>query len=97
MKLTDDDQDDNLTKELKRKARVECRAFARLFNSPDGKMAIESLKRDIGWDQAGPIDQAKEEPIHHWLGQRSVIWGILHKTSMGERLLHENETEPTKP
>ena len=89
--LTDDDGDDDLQRSLKRQARKECRAFARLFKTEDGKLLLETLKRDIGWDQAGPVDQDKEHPIHHWLGQRSVIWGIQHKISMGERLIGEPE------
>ena len=89
--LTDSDEDDDLQKNLKRQARIECRAFSRLFKTADGKLLLETLKRDIGWDQAGPVDQDKEHPIHHWLGQRSVIWGIQHKISMGERLIGEHE------
>jgi len=91
--LTESDEDDDLQKNLKRQARIECRAFARLFKTPDGKLLLETLKRDIGWDQAGPVDQEKEHPIHHWLGQRSVIWGIQHKISMGERLVGQTDTK----
>ncbi len=87
--LTDDDGDDDLQRSLKRQARKECRAFARLFKTEDGKLFLETLKRDIGWDQSGPVDQENEHPIHHWLGQRSVIWGIQHKISTGERLTEE--------
>lgn len=96
MTLTDDDGDDDTMLHLKRQARIECRAFARLARTDDGKILLETIKRDIGWNEAGPVKQDAEHPIHHWLGQRSVIKGIEMKISMGERLINEPESK-TKP
>ena len=92
--LTDEEGDDDIVKQLKRQARIECRTFARLFKTQDGKTVLESIKRDIGWNEAGPGD-LKMRSLRHWVGQRSVIVGIANKISMGEKLLHEPETNET--
>lgn len=89
--LTDADSDSDVLRTLKKQARVECRVYARIFATPDGKLLLATLKRDIGWDEAGPINQDTEHPIHRWLGQRSVIAGIHQKISMGQKLIDEKE------
>ena len=86
MEESESDPDEDLRDKLTERDRVECRAFARVFSTADGKILLESIKRDIGWDEAGPIDRDTENPIIFWTGQRSVIWGIMHKISMGKRL-----------
>lgn len=98
MNLTDEEGDDSTMQSLKRQARVECRAFARLFRTPDGKLLMASLKAEFGWDAASPMPDKDGnisiQRIRSWTGSRSVIATILNKISMGERLIAEpNETD----
>jgi hypothetical protein len=91
--ILDEDDDSDTKKALKKQMRVECRAFARVLQTKDGKLLLESIKRDIGWDQSGPVNQDSEHPIHHWLGQRSVVWGMMHKAGLGEKLSNHKEND----
>ena len=83
---------------MNRQDRIECRAFARLFNTADGKLLLASIQRDIGWDTAGPRQEIQETtngntkstvPAYNrdeWIGQRSVIVGILTKINLGHQI-----------
>lgn len=91
-------------KDMTSQDRVECRLFHRLLKSKDGKQFMDSIKRDINWDGAGPSSTITEEthsnrktitPAQNrdeWIGQRQIIAGILMKAQMGGRLIDtENE------
>ena len=91
-------------RDLTQQDRIECRLFNRLLKSKDGKLFMESLKRDLNWDGAGPGSESHEVTQNNrktitpaqnrdeWIGQRQVIAGIMLKAQMGERLIDtENE------
>lgn len=95
--MIDDDDSDDVTRNLQRAARIEARQFCRVFRSADGRAVLEALKRDFGWDAAAPVpNQDGEIPVSRlraWTGSRAVIGTILHKLSLGESL----SDEPTTP
>ena len=90
---------DQIVQKMSKQDRVESRLYCRLLKSKDGKAFMESLKRDIGWESAGP---AKDTVEHHnghiktitppanlneWIGQRQVINGILQKAAVGQKIM----------
>ena len=97
----DDVEDSNVAAKLKEKGmtlqyRREARAFKRLFNSPDGKIVMDAIKRDINWDGSGS-NYLQDDPIirvEEWIGQRAVVTSIIEKISHGAMFTRE-ETENT--
>ncbi|MDB6080011.1 MAG: hypothetical protein JWO82_3758 [Akkermansiaceae bacterium] len=84
--IEDHEEDDDAAKTMKRNARIECRAFARLAETVDGKLFLKCLKRDTGWDMPSPPPPYTDQDLNRWAGQRSVIFGILDKISLGLKL-----------
>lgn len=84
--------------------RIESRCYARLLATKDGQLFMASLKRDIGWDTAGPSSESMERTNgqiktivpaanrDEWIGQRQVIQGIIEKALIGKKLI-DNEIE----
>lgn len=95
----DPDDNEDIGSTLERAHRIEARQFARLFVTADGKAVLAAIKRDAGYDQAAPVPDAtghiSTERIRDWIGARSVIGSILHKISVGSRLIENpNHQEP---
>lgn len=100
--MEDDEENSDVQKLLQREARIEARKFARVFSTPDGMAVLDSIKRDFGWDAPHPpLDKDGEisgKRVRAWIGSRAVIATVIHKISMGEKLIgnpnhNDNENE----
>jgi len=95
---------DEVVGSMTKQDRIEARLYARFLKTKDGYLFMESLKRDIGWDTAGPSQEVIKTtngphttiyPANsrdEWIGQRSVIFGIIQKALIGQKLI-DTETE----
>lgn len=88
--MIDDEEQSDVQKALHRQARIEARLFARVFRTAEGKIVLDALKRDFGWDAATPVPDKQGEisaaRLRAWTGSRAVIATIQHKISLGESL-----------
>jgi len=49
------------------------RAWREVASTESGKIAIESLRQAVSWDEASPAQITEEQPVFFWIGQRSVM------------------------
>ncbi len=75
---------------MAKQARIEARATHRVLETQDGKIMMEALKRDFGWNAAAPPSGKDGEisvaRLRAWTGSRGVIATLLHKAEQGSKL-----------